>query len=54
MKGEKCLEVKKAGNNYYVYRSTTYWDKKEKEEEEEIRIRGQAYTGRIDSKKEKK
>ncbi len=25
--GEKGLEVKKIGSNYYVYRSTTYWDK---------------------------
>jgi len=25
--GEKGLEVKKVGNNFYVYRSTTYWDK---------------------------
>jgi len=29
-RGTKCMEVKKIGNNYYVYRSTTYWDKKEK------------------------
>jgi len=29
-RGVKCLEVKKVGNNYYVYRSTTYWDKKAK------------------------
>lgn len=25
--GETGLEVKKVGNNFYVYRSTTYWDK---------------------------
>ena len=25
--GERGLEVKKVGNNFYVYRSTTYWDK---------------------------
>jgi transposase len=26
-KGEKCLEVKGFGDRYFVYRSTTYWDK---------------------------
>ncbi len=29
-KGVKCLEVKTQGKNYYVYHSTTYWDKERK------------------------
>ena len=28
--GEKGIEIKKQANSYYVYRSTTYWDKKAK------------------------
>jgi hypothetical protein len=29
-RGERCLEVKKAGNNYYVYRSTTRYNRETK------------------------
>jgi len=29
-KGKKGLEVKRIGNSYYLYKSTTVWDKKEK------------------------
>ncbi|MCD6202857.1 MAG: hypothetical protein J7I99_00660 [Methanophagales archaeon] len=28
--GEEGIEIKKQANSYYVYRSTTYWDKKAK------------------------
>jgi hypothetical protein len=44
--GEKCLEIKKFSNGYYVYRSTTYWDK-------ELKKRGKksAYIGRLNKDK---
>ena len=32
--GEKGIEIKKQANSYYVYSSTTYWDKKEEEKKE--------------------
>ena len=42
-KGEKGLEVKKLGNSFYVYRSTTYWDKQLKK----VRKRSR-YLGKLD------
>jgi len=43
--GETGLEVKKVGNNFYVYRSTTYWDKQLK------KIRKHSnYLGKLDEK----
>ncbi|MBD6956136.1 MAG: hypothetical protein F9Y92_05800, partial [Thermoplasmatales archaeon] len=44
--GIKGLEIKLLNNNYYVYRSTTYWDKKLKK----IRKRSK-YIGRLDKEK---
>jgi transposase len=44
--GIKGLEIKYLNNNYYVYRSTTYWDKKLKK----IRKRSK-YIGRLDKEK---
>ena len=45
-KGEKGLEVKKVGNNYYVYRSTTYWDKQLKKVRKHSK-----YLGKLDEYK---
>ena len=42
--GEKGLEIKKLGNSFYVYRSTTYWDKQLKK----IRKRSK-YLGKLDA-----
>jgi len=42
-KGEKGLEIKKLGNSFYVYRSTTYWDKQLKK----VRKRSR-YLGKLD------
>jgi len=44
--GEKGLEIKKFSNGYYVYRSTTYWDKELKK-----RRKKSAYIGRLDKNK---
>src|SRR5664279_1923934 len=44
--GEKGLEVKKFSNGYYLYRSTTYWDKALKK-----RRKKSAYIGRLDKNK---
>ncbi|MGC8673021.1 MAG: hypothetical protein ACP5TO_05905, partial [Thermoplasmata archaeon] len=44
--GIKGFEIKYLNNNYYVYRSTTYWDKKLKK----IRKRSK-YIGRLDKEK---
>ena len=41
--GEKGLEIKKLGNSFYVYRSTTYWDKQLKK----VRKRSK-YLGKLD------
>jgi len=53
-KGERCLEVKKIGNNYYVYRSTTYWDKKEKRRRKKSEYVGKLTQEGLAEKKEKK
>jgi len=45
-RGTKCMEVKKIGNNYYVYRSTTYWDKKEKKRKKRSEYVGKTHTRR--------
>ena len=44
--GEKGLEIKKFSNGYYVYRSTTYWDKELKK-----RRKKSAYIGRLNKDK---
>lgn len=43
--GEKCIEVKKRNNGYYVYRSTTFWDKQSKK-----RRKRSSYVGVLDEK----
>jgi len=53
-KGEKCLEVKKIGTNYYVYRSTTYWDKKEKKRRKRSEYVGKLTQEGLIVKREKK
>jgi len=53
-KGEKCLEVKKIGTKYYVYRSTTYWDKKEKKRRKKSEYVGKLTQEGLAEKKEKK
>ena len=53
-KGEKCLEVKKVGNNYYVYRSTTYWDKREKKRRKKSEYVGKLTPEGLIEKKEKR
>ena len=45
-KGVKCLEVKTQGKNYYVYHSTTYWDKELKKPRKTSR-----YLGKLDPDK---
>ncbi len=44
-KGIKGLEIKRIGSSYYVYRSTTVWDKEEKK-----RKKRSKYIGRLDEK----
>lgn len=44
-KGAKGLEIKRIGSSYYVYRSTTVWDKEEKK-----RKKRSKYLGRLDEK----
>lgn len=44
--GEKGLEIKKFSKGYYVYRSTTYWDKELKK-----RRKKSVYLGKLDRKK---
>jgi len=44
--GEKCIEIKKRNNGYYVYRSTTFWDKQSKK-----RRKKSAYVGVLDEKR---
>ena len=41
--GVKCLEIKQRGTKYYVYHSTTYWDKNIKKA-----IKTSKYIGRLD------
>ena len=42
-KGVKCLEIKQRGEKYYVYHSTTYWDRKQRKA-----IKTSKYLGRLD------
>jgi hypothetical protein len=44
--GVKCLEVKRRGTKYYVYHSTTYWDKNSKKA-----IKTSKYLGKLDQEK---
>ncbi|AFD00073.1 hypothetical protein Mtc_1319 [Methanocella conradii HZ254] len=44
--GEKCFEVKKRNKGYYVYRSTTFWDKQSKK-----RRKKSSYVGVLDGEK---
>jgi transposase len=44
--GEKCIEIKQSGNGYYVYRSTTFWDKQLKK-----RRKKTSYVGVLDRDK---
>ncbi len=44
--GEKCLEVKQRNHGYYVYRSTTFWDKQSKK-----RRKKSSYIGVLDREK---
>ena len=44
--GVKCLEVKRRGTKYYVYHSTTHWDKKSKKA-----IKTSKYLGKLDREK---
>jgi len=53
-RGVKCLEVKKVGNNYYVYRSTTYWDKEAKKRKKRSAYIGKLRPEGLIKKKEKK
>ena len=53
-RGTKCMEVKKIGNNYYVYRSTTYWDKKEKKRKKRSEYVGKLTPEGLVEKKEKR
>ena len=41
--GVKCLEIKQRGTKYYVYHSTTHWDKNIKKA-----IKTSKYLGRLD------
>jgi hypothetical protein len=42
-KGIKCLEIKQRGEKYYVYHSTTYWDREQRKA-----IKTSKYLGRLD------
>jgi hypothetical protein len=42
-KGVKCLEIKQRGEKYYVYHSTTYWDREQRKA-----IKTSKYLGRLD------
>jgi transposase len=53
-RGVRCLEVKKVGNNYYVYRSTTYWDKKAKKRKKKSEYIGKLKPEGLIEKKEKR
>lgn len=44
--GVKCLEIKRRGTKYYVYHSTTYWDKESKKA-----IKTSKYLGKLDQEK---
>jgi transposase len=45
-KGERCLEIKPSHNAYYVYHSTTHWDKQTKK-----RKKRSTYIGKLDPQK---
>ena len=53
-KGARCIEVKKVGNNYYVYRSTTYWDKEAKKRRKKSEYVGKLKPEGLIEKREKK
>lgn len=42
-RGEKGIEIKKFGSSYYVYRSTTFWDRKSRK-----RKKKSTYLGKLD------
>jgi len=53
-KGEKGIEIKRQANRYYVYRSTTYWDKKSKKRRKKSIYIGKLTKNGLVKKKEKK
>lgn len=53
-RGKRCIEVKKIGNNYYVYRSTTYWDKSEKRRRKKSEYLGKLTPEGVVRRKEEK
>jgi len=52
--GEIGIEIKKQANSYYVYRSTTYWDKKAKKRRKKSTYIGKLSRDGLREKKEKK
>lgn len=44
--GERGIEIKKFGNSYYVYRSTTFWDRESKK-----RRKKSIYLGKLDKER---
>jgi hypothetical protein len=42
-KGVKCLEVKRRKEKYYIYHSTTHWDKEQKKA-----VKTSKYLGKLD------
>lgn len=52
--GEKGIEIKKQANSYYVYRSTTYWDKRAKKRRKKSKYIGKLTKDGLVEKKEKK
>ncbi|MBO8144618.1 MAG: transposase [Thermodesulfobacterium sp.] len=52
--GEKGIEIKKQANSYYVYRSTTYWDKKAKKRRKKSTYIGKLSRDGLREKKEKR
>ena len=44
--GERGIEIKKFGNSYYVYRSTTFWDRKSNK-----RRKKSIYLGKLDKER---
>jgi len=52
--GEIGIEIKKQANSYYVYRSTTYWDKKAKKRRKKSTYIGKLSRDGLREKKEKR
>lgn len=52
--GVRGIEIKKQANSYYVYRSTTYWDKKVKKRRKKSTYIGKLTRDGLVEKKEKK